>query len=334
MANSNGSYRRQNPSPAVVSAGCLSFKSYLSLCRPPSHRQPPSLPPDPPPQPTCEPSAAPAMPSLFRDGEAAAQAYWRRARQLEQELRKLDAWLSTEKRQTECPMNTTVMTAENGHTEMTRLSDGSYLHEIRKPGRPWGRLVMQVSAPLIAENATAAAEVIRGMASLKRGELCECLHESMPMSNLSGRHAGEIKGKRVVSGSEEHFVEAVLLGSVEKMEGLALEGLRIQMGGGGRAAAEVAEKKAEAGSKERMVLVMLVQVRDPRENYEAVGEAMIGLIEASAAGEEGSSRLDVQGLHVAGMKSVQARDLIWSTSLRGCKGCCLQYVRNPDRFFA
>ncbi|URE18704.1 hypothetical protein MUK42_10488 [Musa troglodytarum] len=331
MANSNGSYRKQNPSPAVVSAGCLRFKSYLSLCRLPSHRQPPSLPPAPLPQPTCGPSAAP-------DGEAAAQAYWRRARELEQELRKLDAWLSTEKGQTECPKNTTVMTVENGHTEMTRLSDGSYLHEIKKPGRPWGRLAMQVSAPLIAENATAAAEVIRGMASLRRGELCECLHESMPMSNLSGRHTGEIKGKRVVTGAEEHFVEAVLLGSVEKMEGLALEGLRIQMGGGGRAAAEVVEKKAEAGSKERMVLVMLVQVRDPRENYEAVGEAMIGLIEASAAGEGGSSRLDVQGLHVAGMKSVQARsegrDLIWSTSLRGCKGCCLQYVRNPDRFFA
>ncbi|THU61465.1 hypothetical protein C4D60_Mb07t23560 [Musa balbisiana] len=164
-------------------------------------------------------------------------------------------------------------------------------------------------------------QVIRGMASLRRGELCECLHESMPMSNLSGRQTGEIKGKRVVTGAEEHFVEAVLLGSVEKMEGLALEGLRIQMGGGGRAAAaEVAEKKAEAGSKERMVLVMLVQVRDPRENYEAVGEAMIGLIEASAAGEGGSSRLDEQGLHVAGMKSVQGRsegrDLIWSTSLR------------------
>ncbi|KAJ8512851.1 hypothetical protein OPV22_003285 [Ensete ventricosum] len=331
MENGNSSYRRHNPSPALVSTGCLRFKSYLSLCRPPpAHRQPQSLGGHPQP---------PARePFLCDDGEAAAQAYWRRSRQLEQELRKLDMWLSTEKRLTECLKNPPVVKAENSRAEMARLADGSYLHEIRRIGRPWGSLVMQVSTPLVEENATTAAEVVCGMASLRRGELWKCLHESMSMSNLSGHQQGQIKGKKVIMGSEDHFVEAVLLDSMENMDGLALEGLRIQMGTSGGRAGEVAEKKGKAATrKDRMVLVMMmIQMRDPKENYEAVGEPMIGFIEAAAAAAVGSRRFDVQGVQVAGMKSSMrggsyGRDFIWSASLRGC---CLQYVRRPNRFLA
>ncbi|CAL9052305.1 unnamed protein product [Musa banksii] len=345
MENGSSSHRRHNPSPALVSTGCSRFKSYLSLCRPPpAHRQPPSL--DAHPQPPAR------EPSLCGDGETAAQAYWRRVRLLEQELRKLDMWLSTEKRLTVCLKNSPAVKAENGRAEMARLADGSYLHEIRRIGRPWGSLVMQVSTPLIEENATTAAEVIQflllqieqvvcGMASLRRGDLWKCLHESMSMSNLSGHQQGQIKGKKVIMGSEDHFVEAVLLDSMENMEGLALEGLRIQMGTSGGRAGEVAEKKGEAATrKDGMVLVMMIQMRDPKENYEAVGEPMIGFIEAAAVG---SRRFDVQGVQVAGMKpSMRAgcdgRGFIWSASLRGCErsssGCCLQYVRHPNRFLA
>ncbi|THU73902.1 hypothetical protein C4D60_Mb04t27740 [Musa balbisiana] len=119
MENGSSSYRRHNPSPALVSTGCSGFKSYLSLCRPPpAHRQPPSL--DAHPQPPAR------EPSLCGDGEAAAQAYWRRARQLEQELRKLDMWLSTEKRLTVCLKNSPAVKTENGRAEMARLADGSY----------------------------------------------------------------------------------------------------------------------------------------------------------------------------------------------------------------
>ncbi|CAD5175371.1 unnamed protein product [Musa acuminata subsp. malaccensis] len=337
MENGSSSHRRHNPSPALVSTGCSRFKSYLSLCRPPpAHRQPPSL--DAHPQPPAR------EPSLCGDGETAAQAYWRRARRLEQELRKLDMWLSTEKRLTVCLKNSPAVKAENGRAEMARLADGSYLHEIRRIGRPWGSLVMQVSTPLIEENATTAAEieqVVCGMASLRRGDLWKCLHESMSMSNLSGHQQGQIKGKKVIMGSEDHFVEAVLLDSMENMEGLALEGLRIQMGTSGGRAGEVAEKKGKAATrKDGMVLVMMIQMRDPKENYEAVGEPMIGFIEAAAVG---SRRFDVQGVLVAGMKpSMRAgcdgRGFIWSASLKGCErsssGCCLQYVRHPNRFLA
>ncbi|URD99674.1 hypothetical protein MUK42_28832 [Musa troglodytarum] len=330
MENGSSSYRRHNPSPALVSTGCLRFKSYLSLCRPPpAHRQPPSL--DAHPQPPAR------EPSLCSDGEAAAQAYWGRARQLEQELRKLDMRLNREKRLTECLENPPAVKAENGRAEMARLEDGSYLLEIRRIGRPWGSLVMQVSTPLIEENATTAAEVVCGMASLRRGDLWKCLHESMSMSNLSGHEQAQIKGKKVIMGSEDHFVEAALLDSMEYMEGLALEGLRIQMGTSGGRAGEVAEKGKAATRKDGMVLVMMIQMRDPKENYEAVGEPMIGFIEAAAAA--GSRRFDVQGVQVAGMKSStragsDGRDFIWSASLTGCErtssGCRLQSHCQPS----
>ncbi|CAL9088035.1 unnamed protein product [Musa textilis] len=261
--------------------------------------------------------------------------------------------LNREKRLTECLENPAVK-AENGRAEMARLEDGSYLLEIRRIGRPWGSLVMQVSTPLIEENATTAAEVTQflllqieqvvcGMASLRRGDLWKCLHESMSMSNLSGHEQGQIKGKKVIMGSEDHFVEAALLDSMEYMEGLALEGLRIQMGTSGGRAGEVAEKGKAATRKDGMVLVMMIQMRDPKENYEAVGEPMIGFIEAAAAAAAGSRRFDVQGVQVAGMKSStragsDGRDFIWSASLTGCErtssGCRLQYARHPNRFLA
>ncbi|WOL19032.1 hypothetical protein Cni_G27829 [Canna indica] len=339
MANTNEK-KLHNPSPAVVSAGCLGFRSHFSLCRGSSNRRYslPSPPEDSHPQP-----AIPSSVSLFRDGEASAAAYWRKAKQLKEELRNLDKWLAIEKGLTEDLKNTTMPAPENTARMATlKLSDGSYLHEIKKLGRPWGRLAMQVSTPLIAEESTDAAEVIRGMASCKREELCKCMRESMPMCNLNGHQQGQIKGKKVALGSEDDFVEGILLSSMDNMEGLALEGLRIQMGASG-GAVEAAEETARNTNEECGVIVMLVQIRDPKEKYEAVGEPMIGFVEAELTPAAAGRKYDVKGVHVAGMKRTQrragGRDFIWSTSIRGCKGlhniccCCTKFIRNPDRFF-
>ena len=45
-----------------------------------------------------------------------------------------------------------------------------------------------------------------------------------------------------------------------------------------------------------------MQARDPTERYAAVGDPMIGLIEASLNRKDATARLLVQGLHVAGIK--------------------------------
>lgn len=47
-----------------------------------------------------------------------------------------------------------------GVQEMVRLEGGGYLHEIKRVvGMPWERLALQVSQPVVAENAATASEV-------------------------------------------------------------------------------------------------------------------------------------------------------------------------------
>ncbi|XP_074580755.1 uncharacterized protein LOC141837213 [Curcuma longa] len=300
------------------------------------------------PKPSSSSSSHPPQPrpaplsSLFGDGEAAAHAYWHRAKQLEREIHNLNQRLAAELRFAESLKNSAVR--EEDHHDMLRLQDGSYLHKIKKLGRPWGSLVMQVSTPMVAENAVTVEEVLHGMALCKREEVCKYLEESMSLQDVSPHRSGEIRGKKVVEGSEDDFMEALLLSAIDKMESLAMEGLRIQMGTGasGNDVAEENTDKAAMANKDRVVLVVLIQIRDPKESYEAVGEPMIGLLE-SAAGEAAAGKsLELQGIHVAGMKCTTAaadgRDYIWSTSIKGCKGlhksCCLHLVRNPNRFFA
>ncbi|XP_072968098.1 uncharacterized protein [Typha angustifolia] len=341
--------KRNTPSSAVVSIGCSRIKSYLSL-----RRAIPGPKPAPFPEPSLRnkavepPRQEPALnstpaimipPSSFSDSEAAAQAYWRRVTQLEQELQKLDKWLSTERRLTECIKGGT---REEHRKPLLRLADGSYLHEIKRLGRPWGRLVMQISPPTIAENASTASEVIRGMMSMKMEDLCKCLMESMPMRDITGQRRDEITGKPVLQGSEDGFMEAILLAAMEKMEGLVLEGLRIQMGSSRQGNNGIEKRGREKETTDDcVVVVVLIQVRDPKEDFGATGELMIGIIEASAADMEGT-RFNIRGVHVAGLsftrKRIDGKDFLWSASLQGCRGshtsCCWQYVRNPDRVFA
>ena len=165
------------------------------------------------------------------------------------------------------------------------------------------------------------------------------LFESMSMTNISGCKTDQCRGKFVLEGSEDGFMEAILLDAMEKMEGLVLEGLRIQMGSSSKAI-NIKESKGKERSRQCLVLLMLIQVRDPMEDNGAVGEFMIGLIEASAA-EVSSRRFHIHGIHIAGIKRMRrtnGKDFIWSASAERCKrtcnSCCWQHVRNPDNVFA
>lgn len=182
-------------------------------------------------------------------------------------------------------------------------------------------------------------QVLCQMASMRMEDLLGSLFESMSMTNISGCKTGECRGKSVLEGSEDGFVEAILLDAMEKMEGLVLEGLRIQMESSSKAI-NIKERKGKVRSRHCLVLLMLIQVRDPMEGNGAVGEFMIGLIEASAA-EVSARRFHIHGVHIAGIKRMRrtnGKDFIWSASAERCKGtcnsCCWQHGRNPEIVFA
>jgi hypothetical protein len=49
-----------------------------------------------------------------------------------------------------------------GAQEVVRLEDGSYMREVRRVGRPWERLAVQVSRPAVPADAASASEVSFG----------------------------------------------------------------------------------------------------------------------------------------------------------------------------
>lgn len=185
---------------------------------------------------------------------------------------------------------------------------------------------------------------------MKMEDLCRCLMESMPMRDITGVRASEIAGRTGLPRCEDNYTEAILLNAMDKMEGLVLEGLRIQMSSS-RCKSDFLTRRSKGASSttttttaatdECVVVVVLIQVRDPKEGHGAIGELMIGLIEAKILDVEGK-RFSVSGVHVAGLsftrKRIDGRDILWSTSLQSCRGtesnCCWKYVRNPDRVFA
>ena len=162
-------------------------------------------------------------------------------------------------------------------------------------------------------------------------DLYDCLVESLPMGDIRGYDISKILKMAVMQGSEEGFMEAIIFSSLEKIERLVMEGLRIHMSSTRRGAMG-ARKNEKEQSKGCAVLLMLIKVRDPEERYETVGDLMVGLIEVSAA-EMGERKHDTEGVHVAGMKCALTRSgcdeyFMWSVSTEGC--CC---VRNPDIAF-
>ncbi|XP_062199871.1 uncharacterized protein LOC133902279 [Phragmites australis] len=238
---------------------------------------------------------------------------------------------------------------------IVRLEDGSYLREVRRVGRPWERLAVQVSRPVVPEDAASVAEVLDKMTAMRAEDLCKFLIQIMPLKDIAGQqNPGDPVRRTARLSSGDDLVEALIFKSMDKLEGLVLEGLKIQMASAatdsGTAPAPVAadRQRHEAVSKDCLVHVVLMQVRDPKERYGAIGDLMIGLIEESLESKDGKVKLEVQGMHVAGISFVNrklgvGRCMMWSASLRRCKGshngggggdCCrCNCVRNPNRVF-
>ncbi|RZC56435.1 hypothetical protein C5167_015293 [Papaver somniferum] len=226
-----------------------------------------------------------------------------------------------------------------------RLVSGEYVYVTNK-SRPWGRMVMQISAPKILYKETGSStafQVLQEMTSMGESHMCCWLLESMPM----GEFACENLTEKVSRGFEKNLMESILRNSIKKMEGLALEGLSIMMGAKGKAAKE---KRAET-RKECIIIAVLIQMRDPEESYKSFGDVMIGLVEVFVAEESG---FYIEGVHVAGIwngfqrpnAKIRARKMeikdeenhIWSVTLRSCEeryNCtCWKCVRNPNLAFA
>ncbi|CAD6218161.1 unnamed protein product [Miscanthus lutarioriparius] len=240
-----------------------------------------------------------------------------------------------------------------GAQEVVRLEDGSYMREVRRVGRTWERLAVQVSRPAVPADAASASEVLGKMAAMRAEDLWKFLVQLMPLKDITGqKNPGEPVRRTARPISGDDLVEALVLDAMGKLEYLVLEGLKIQMASPATepatataAAAGGDGRRDKAVSKDcSMVHVVLMQARDPKERYGAIGDPMIGLIEASLEMKDATTvRRRMLGLHVAGISSVMSRPsdgrcVLWSAYLRRCNdgdgggdGCRCICVRNPDR---
>ena len=190
------------------------------------------------------------------------------------------------------------------------------------------------------------------MTAMKPDDLCKFLIQMMPLMDIAGRqNLGETVCRTTRLSSGDDLLEALIFEAMDKMEGLVLEGLKIQMASTGTnftVAAADQRRQHEPVIENCMVHVVLIQVRDPKERYDAIGDPMIGLIEASLETKDGKVKMEVQGMHVAGIRFVNrnssdGRCMMWSASLRQCKGphhgglrgdgCRCNCVRNLNRIF-
>ena len=187
------------PAPAMASTGCSGLMSCLSI-----HRR---GPPQPAPR-----GGEDAMPR-----SSDAERYRKRMQLLEEEIRRLSEWLGgqeerpappgakareegTSSAAAECSRNrakagevgcsaaaaTATKRCASGVQDMLRLEDGSYLREVRRVrvGRPWERLAVQVSRPVVPVDAASASEV--SSMSLVIVELClRVIHSILPCFGLT-----------------------------------------------------------------------------------------------------------------------------------------------------
>ncbi|KAL5201122.1 hypothetical protein ABZP36_035476 [Zizania latifolia] len=347
-----GMSEKKPPAPAVASTGCSALMSCLSI-----HRR------APPPRGTIEDAAA--------GDNAAAEQYEKRVQLLEEEVRRLgkrlgqgEAYRARSSHVPSGAMAKRCISVGNGPSdvqEMVKLEGGGYLHEIRRVvGVPWERLSLQVSQPVVPENATSAPAVLDKMTETRAEELCKFLARMMPIEDIAGKkNPGNVIRRSARLNSGDDFLETLLFKAMDKMEGLVLEGLKIQMASTAADSATAdgdgdRRKEATVGSKDCMVYVVLIQVRDPKEGYAAIGDPMIMLMEAALERKGGKVKLEVQGVHVAGILSSTSRKrtshgraVMWSAFFRHCmgshggggggdgngNGCRCSHGRSPDRAF-
>lgn len=272
-----------------------------------------------------------------------------------------------------------------GVEEIVRLEDGSYLHEVRRVGGLWERLAVQVSRPVVPLHTASASEVsgpvslcelrmiccplfwsqqlrrrrrrqvLDKMAGMRAEDLCKFLTQMMPLEDITGQqNPGEPVRRPARLSSGDDLVEALVVRAMDKLESLVLEGLKIQMASPAAEPAADRRRDDAAVGKDCMVHMVLMQARDPKERYGAIGDTMIGLIEASLQRKNGVVKLKIAGLHVAGISFIcrepsDGACRMWSASLRqregshggdgdgegeapdnGCRCTC---VRNANRVF-
>ena len=186
------------------------------------------------------------------------------------------------------------------------------------------------------------------MAAMGADNLCRYLIQSMPLKDIAGQDNPGEPVRRTTAGlsSGDDDDDDLVLRAMGKLESLVLEGLKIQI---------ITEPAAAVGRRRERddeavgkgccrVHAVLMQARDPTERYAAVGDPMIGLIEASLEMKDATTvRRRMLGLHVAGISFVMSRPsdgrcVLWSAYLRRCNdgdgggdGCRCICVRNPDR---
>ncbi|XP_052168695.1 uncharacterized protein LOC127785299 [Oryza glaberrima] len=360
-----GGHNKQ-PAPPVATTGCSALASCLSF-----HRRAPRPPPA---------RANVVDGATAATTRASAEQYRRRVQFLEEEVRRLGSRLAEHGRSANGGAMATRdrvssacsgigATAANkrvtvgGHggvREMVRLEGGGYLHEIKRVvGMPWERLALQVSQPVVAENAATASEVLDKMTETSAENLCKLLSKMMPIKDIAGRkNPGKVIRRSARLSSGDDFLEALLFMEMDKMEGLVQQGLKIRMASTADSASSTAAgdddgDRRHQATKDSMVSVILIQVRDPEQGYAAIGDPMIGVMEASLEKKDGRVKLEMQGMHVAGILfgasskgRSNGRAMMWSACLGQCKGshngrrgggagdvCQCGFVRNTNRVF-
>jgi hypothetical protein len=132
------------------------------------------------------------------------------------------------------------------------------------------------------------------MAAMGADNLCRYLIQSMPLKDIAGRNNPGEPVRRTTAGlSSGNDDDGLVLKGVAKLESLVLEGLKIQI-------QIITEQPATAAVDRRLerdeavgkgccrVHAVLMQARDPTERYAAVGDPIIGLIEASLERKDAS----------------------------------------------
>jgi hypothetical protein len=133
---------------------------------------------------------------------------------------------------------------------MAKLDDGSYLREVTRVGRPWGRLAVQVSPPVIPEDAKSASEVssidrsVNHALFIRSSFFCAIIIYRVVYSSPSCMQVldkmtamrpddymiplVDVAGQPRLSTGDDP-VDALIFKAMDNVELLALEGLKIQM---------------------------------------------------------------------------------------------------------
>ncbi|KAL9242263.1 hypothetical protein vseg_016282 [Gypsophila vaccaria] len=177
-------------------------------------------------------------------------------------------------------------------------------------------LSIQISSPALVprENGSnTVSEVLNQMAEMGKEKLMSWLLESMPMTDISTDNIHE--QSHIVNSnasSPSNVLEAILSSSVMAVRDLVTEGLQIQMGVKQvvKWEQQVMTKAKEEGRKGEkrcdtdegsVIMLVIIQARDPSRGYEPINEMMIGLIEARNAENDEENGFDIVGVYVAGL---------------------------------